>query len=221
MRKLGPFQFSEVAPFSRRSPKQLVIFLHGYGARGQNLIGLASEFAAILPDAHFISPNAAYECEMGEYDTYQWFSIAASSQQEIAGYIERGNELLENFINDQLGRFNLTEKDLVLVGFSQGAMMSIHNALRRKNRVAGVIAYSGRLLFPDALSSEICSRPKICLIHGELDQVVPFTYMDEAFTVLKNAKIDVTAHPIADLEHSINMEGIKIAMQFLADIFRI
>src|SRR5690606_32458213 len=113
-------------------PKQLIIFLHGVGADGNDLIGLAYELAKHLPDAHFLSPNAPEPFDMAPFG-YQWFSLQQYVTQsmelafEQAGKFEGAKHAappLNAFIDAQLKRFDLTEKDLLLFGFSQGCMMA-------------------------------------------------------------------------------------------------
>lgn len=202
-----------------KNPKYLVIFLHGYGANGENLIGLAPEFKRILPDAHFISPNAIQDFEGGFPNAFQWFSlyggIERKSLDSISGDIKNSNKILADFISDQLTRFNLAADKLFLVGFSQGAMMAIYQGLIAKEKPAGVIAYSGRVILPEMLGAQTISKPDICLIHGEADSVVPFTNFLEGKEILHENKIPFEAFSFAHLDHSIDFNGVKTAQKFI------
>ncbi len=200
-------------------PKYLVILLHGYGANGHNLLDLAYEFQEVLPEAHFVSPNAVQPWEGGFPDCYQWFSLYSGFDRkalsEIASDIKKSNQILAKFINDQLQRFNLEAKNLFLVGFSQGAMMAMYQSLISNQKPAGVISFSGKLITPEMLGEKIIQKPEICLIHGEADSVVPFENFLEAKKLLEQEKIPSEFHPIKNLDHSIDITGVKAARAFI------
>lgn len=206
-------------------PKNLVIFLHGYGANGENLLSLAHEFRHTVPEAHFISPNAAESWEGGFPNCYQWFSLYDQNMQrkpfdETMENIIKSNDKLSNFIDQQLDRFNLNLSDLFLIGFSQGAMMSIYQSLVRKTKVKAVISYSGRVILPELTGKEILSRPDICLIHGRKDMVVPFEHFEEGKKILAEKLIPFEAYPIDELDHSIDKSGIRYASNFINKFFK-
>ena len=211
-------QFFEAQPLSGKEPTNLVIFLHGYGSNGRDLLGLSLEFAKILPDAQFVSPNAPFDFEAPIDYGYQWFSMINTDPNIIFPKIIEANNILDQFIESQLERFSLQYKDLILVGFSQGSMMSMYNSLRRKEEIAGVIAYSGKLILPTDLSESINSKPRICIIHGKNDMVVPFENMIHAESLLRKLNIPHEVHAIEGLEHTINFKGISIAKEFLEKI---
>ncbi len=200
-------------------PKQLVLLLHGYGANGENLINLAYEFKHALPDAHFIAPNAIEPWEGGFPHAYQWFSLssgfARKNIEEMAHNIKTSHQVLGNIIDQQLQRFNLETKDLFLVGFSQGAMMALYQSFIRQQKIAGVIAFSGKLILPEMLGEKTLSKPEICLIHGESDSIVPFENFLEAQKILKENNFTFESHPIAHLDHSIDLHGVRLARSFL------
>lgn len=202
-----------------KNPKYLVIFLHGYGANGENLISLSQELKHVLPEAHFISPNAIEPWEGGFPDAYQWFSLNGGfglrNLPELADEIKNANKLLSNFIDAQLERFNLATKDLFLVGFSQGAMMSMYQGLTQESAPAGIIAFSGKLVLPEMIGQKTLSKPSICLIHGESDSVVPFENFLEAKKLLEEQKISFESHAVPHLDHSIDIHGIRAAQAFL------
>ena len=202
-----------------KNPKYLVIFLHGYGANGENLIDLAHEFKRALPEAHFISPNAIEAWEGGFPHAYQWFSLSAGFERKslaVMGQdIKRANQILGNFIDVQLARFNLTYENLFIVGFSQGAMMALYQGFIKPKTPAGVIAFSGKLILPEMLGEQTLSQPNICLIHGEADSVVPFENFLEAKKLLETQNIPLESHAIPHLDHSIDIHGIRMAQNFI------
>lgn len=209
-----------------KNPKYLVIFLHGYGSNGENLLNLAHEFKHVLPEAHFISPNGCEPWEGGFPDSYQWFSLYSDSQErksisQIAGEIKKSNKLLKNFIDAQLARFKLTPEKLLLVGFSQGAMMSIYQGLISEEKLAGIISFSGKAILPEMLGEQSTSKPEICLIHGEADSVLPFDHFLEAKKILSAQNISHEAHSFPNLDHTIDIHGVRVAQNFIKKQLRL
>ena len=204
------------------NPKYLVVFLHGYGANGENLIDLAHQFKEVAPEAHFISPNAVEQWEGGFPNCYQWFSLYDNSLRkpflETVENIKKSNIALQKFVDEQLARFNLELKDLILVGFSQGAMMSIYQSLIRNSSMKAVIAYSGGVILPENIGEKTISKPNICLVHGEEDVVVPFENFIEGVKILEDNNIPFKSHSIKGLDHSINLEAIEFGKNFLKEI---
>ncbi len=202
-----------------KNPKYLVIFLHGYGANGENLLDLAYEFKRALPEAHYISPNAIEPWEGGFPHAYQWFSLYGGMErkafEDISTNIKRSNKILQEFIQKQLDRFNLTPDQLFLVGFSQGAMMAIYQGLIANQKFAGVIGFSGKVILPELTGEKIISKPNICLIHGKEDSVVPFSFFEEGKKILTEKDIPFDSQAIDNLDHSIDIGGIRAAQKFI------
>ena len=204
----------EQAPSSGRNPKQLVVLLHGLGSDGQDLIGLAPEFSAALPDAQFVSPNAPFPCDMAPFG-YQWFSLMDRSDSKVLAGARDAEPILNHYIDSQLERFGLEDKDLILAGFSQGSMMAMHVGLRRTKSCAGVLGYSGALVGAELLEKEITSKPSVCLAHGTFDEVVPFAMMDKAEKALSEADVNVQTHACIGIGHGIAPKGLDVGKKFL------
>lgn len=200
----------ESQPASGGKPDSLIVFLHGLGSDGQDLISLAPFFAPQLPGAHFISPNAPYPCDMAPMG-YQWFSLRDWSPATMLKGAHEAAPALNLFLDAQLKRFGLPDSKLALVGFSQGTMMSLYTALRRPKPCAGVVGFSGALVGEQGVTA----KPPVCLIHGDQDMVVPFGAMALAEALLKHEGVAVTAHARPDLGHGIDPDGIDIACKFL------
>ena len=196
--------------------KRIVIFLHGLGADGNDLLSLAPMLD--LPDTHFMSPNAPFACDFGG-GGYQWFSLQDRNPERILPEIRVAEPILNSYIEAALARFNLKPKDVALIGFSQGSMMALHTAPRRTDAIAGVVGISGALFGAERLSSELKSRPPVCLIHGTHDDVVPFVAMQAAETTLRSENVTVEAHARPRLGHGIDEEGIAITAAFLRRVF--
>lgn len=201
-------------PRSGGKAKQLVVLLHGWGADGANLIDLADVFSQALPDAQFVAPNAPHVCEVNPFG-YQWFSLMDRAPEHLLEGARAAAEILNRFIDEQLKALALENKNLALVGFSQGTMTALQVALRRAPAMACVVGFSGALIAPQTLAKEIAARPPVCLIHGNADDVVPYSSLAAAEAALKEHGVDVQAHTRPFVGHSIDMEGLKIAGEFL------
>ena len=203
-------------PAEGGAPEQIVIFLHGLGADGNDLIGLSPIFQKILPGALFVSPHAPFPCEMAPQGR-QWFSI-----QDMNIRLEGVREtapLLDAFIDEILENSGLGADRLALVGFSQGTMMALHVGLRRKAAIAGILGYSGMVVGPGEMAAEITSRPPVMLIHGDADPVVPFSSLALAVEVLATNSVEVGSHVCAGTGHGIDEAGLKLGMEFLGRVF--
>ena len=207
-----------IHPLSGNKAKQLVIFCHGYGADGNDLIGLANYFQKTLPDAYFISPNAPEVCPMNPMG-YQWFDFTSNDPDLIWKKVNDAGEILNNFIDNKLNELNLTNDDLSLVGFSQGTMMSLHVGLRRNTAMSSIVGFSGRLIREDTLSDEMISKPPVYLIHGDQDPMVPCSDTINAAKILKDLDVDVQSHISPNTSHSIAQDGLEIAIKFLSSNF--
>lgn len=200
------------APHSGGKPKQLVVLLHGYGSNGRDLISLAPYWQTGVPDAIFVSPDAPFPCELGM--GYQWFSLMERTPQTMLTGTEKAAPILDKFLDNLLDKYGLEDKHMALVGFSQGTMMSLYAGPRRKNKIAGVLGYSGALVGEEGL--EAANKPPIHLIHGENDSVVPVSSYHRAVEVLSEKGFDLSGHTTPMLDHSIDGEGIESGATFLA-----
>jgi phospholipase/carboxylesterase len=214
-----PLTSFENKPASGKKAQQIVIFLHGYGSDGPDLIGLAPYFAKKLPNAHFFSPNAPQKCEMGF--GYQWFSLEDRSEASMLAGAKSAAEHLNNFIDEKKSALGLNDSDIALIGFSQGTMMALYAGLRRGKALAAILGYSGALLAPHLLKDEIKSRPELCLIHGEMDDVVPFEAFTDAMSALQKQGLMVHGYSQPNLRHGIDPAGMKIGVDFLSGVFGI
>jgi phospholipase/carboxylesterase len=200
-------------------PKSALILLHGVGSNGRDLISLAPMLADALPDTAFISPDAPFEYDMaiGYADMYQWFSLSDRAPEKILTGLRHVQPLVNNFIDSVLEKYALPASKLALFGFSQGTMTSLFVGARRADKIAGIVGCSGALLAPELLANEAVSKPDICLIHGEQDDVVPFAAMGKAEAELKGNGFSVEAHSRNGLAHSIDLQGIEFTKSFLKE----
>ncbi len=218
MSQIPPISGPSLQPVDGSEPEQLVILLHGVGADGKDLIALAPLYQRVLPRAFFISPNAPFRFDMAPFG-YQWFSIQDLQPNTRLIGVQSAAPVLDAFIDSQLSRWRLSESDLVLVGFSQGAMMALHVGLRRERPLAGIIAHSGMLVGEHMLAEEIKSRPPVLLTHGAIDEVLPVQALPLAETALRSAGVDVEAHVMPELGHGIDESTVLLDLRFLAQVF--
>jgi phospholipase/carboxylesterase len=201
--------------------KQLVVFLHGYGADGNDLIDIGRAWQALLPDAAFVSPHAAEACAQAPVGR-QWFGLTFRDPGERWRGVTAAGPILDKFLDDELARRNLPGSALALVGFSQGTMMALHVGLRRAVAPAGIVGYSGMLVLEnerDAAASVINSRPPVLLVHGDSDQVIPVQALMLAAQGLAAIDVPVEWHVSPGIGHGIDNDGLRLGGTFLARQF--
>jgi phospholipase/carboxylesterase len=201
-------------PASDGKVERLVIVLHGYGADGNDLIGLAGVWAPILPHTQFIAPNAPSPCDQNPHG-FQWFPIGRLDPEAMLKGARTAAPLLDAFIDAQLAKHKLNESKLALVGFSQGTIMALHVGLRRTTQLAGIVGYSGALAGVEALQKEIKTHPPVLLIHGDADPVVPVQALKLASDGLKQAGVTVETHISPGIGHGIDQDGVELGGRFL------
>lgn len=202
-------------PASGGAPQSMVIFLHGYGSNGDDLIGLAEYWRGALPDTVFLSPNAPEICP-GAPDGYQWWGLSNLTPGGRAAGVRKPAAGLNAFIDAKLTEYGLDEARMALVGFSQGTMMALHVGPRRTQALAGIVGFSGMLADPDELTVEVVTRPPVLLIHGDADEVLPVASLPRAKQGLEAAGLDVVTHVSPRLGHSIDEMGLRLGATFLA-----
>ncbi len=212
---------TRILDYGRRAPKSgktksLVVFLHGYGADGKDLLGLADPLADHLPDTVFVAPDAPEQSVMNPMG-YQWFPIPwidGSAEEAAAEGLHRAAGDLNAFLDKIMEEEGVSAEETVLIGFSQGTMISLHVAPRREQEFAGIVGFSGRLMEPELLADEIVSRPPILLIHGDQDDVVPPQSLPDAAEALQGAGVEVFAHIMKGTAHGIAPDGLSVALAF-------
>lgn len=216
MQKLnGPF----IAPLSGTA-KQLVVFLHGYGSNGDDLIGIGHEWREALPDAAFVSPNAPAVCDQYAQG-FQWFPIRAIDPAAIEREQHARNVLpiLNGFIDQELQKWGVDDAHLAVAGFSQGAMMAMYAMPRRKKACAAVIGYSGMIIDAEGLKAAGNVKVPVLAIHGDRDDVVipdNLAKIDEGFTA---AGYDIETVMRPGLAHGIDQFGIIRGVEFIRENF--
>jgi phospholipase/carboxylesterase len=204
-------------PPTRGAATHLVVLLHGYGADGNDLIGLSPVWQRLLPTAAFAAPNAPEPCA-GSPMGYQWFPISRLDPHEMARGVESAAESLNAFLDAELKRLGLSDDRLALVGFSQGTMMSLHVGLRRAAKPACIVGFSGMLVgAPPMLGAD---APPILLVHGDADPMIPAGALFDAATALGAAGASVQWHVSPGVGHSIDEAGLALGGTHLTLAFR-
>ncbi|MFN3641637.1 MAG: alpha/beta hydrolase [Gemmobacter sp.] len=198
----------------------MLVFLHGYGADGNDLLGLADPLAPHLPDTVFLAPDAPERCTGNPFG-HQWFPIPwldGSSEAAAAAGLDAAAADLDAWLDGAIAAEGVAADRVFLFGFSQGAMMALHVAPRRAVAVGGVIACSGRLLRPERLADDARVRPPVLLMHGDQDAVVPFEDMARAGRALDAAGFSVHGHVMRGTGHGIAPDGLSAALAFIAKV---
>lgn len=207
-----------VAPRSGQPPEQLIVLLHGVGADGEDLLGLAPILGEILPQAVIVGPNAPQRYDMGPFG-YQWFPLQDRDPDALVRGVRASAPALDAFLEAELQRYGLKDDRLALFGFSQGTMMALHVGLRRRQQPAAVVGFSGALVDPAGLADEIACRPPVLLIHGDADPVVPVQALHATAEILQAVGVPVERDVRPGLGHGIDPDGLAKAAAFLQAVF--
>ena len=203
-----------ISPFSKNKPQQIIVLCHGYGGDGKDISTLAINWQRFLPEAIFLCPNAPEICAVNPQG-YQWFDLSSDKEELILEKSLIAEEKLNTFIDQILNDFQLEPNNLALVGFSQGCMVSIQIALKKKKQISCLIGYSGKVINQKHLSDNIHSKPKIFLMHGANDTIVSPTHLLEAKEYLVNHGLKVKTKMFKNCEHRIPVEGSSLGLEFL------
>lgn len=207
-----------LAPASGRA-RNLVVFLHGYGADGNDLIDIGRAWQHLLPDTAFVSPHAPHPCGQSPMGR-EWFPLTFRDPNERWDGVHAAAPALEAFLDAELARHNLPPSALALVGFSQGTMMSLHVGLRRAVASAAIVGYSGLLVLPPDeetdITADIRSRPPVLLVHGDRDELIPVQALFMAAQALSALDVPVEWHVSPGVGHGIDQEGLRHGGEFLA-----
>ena len=210
-------------PAKSGTARQLVVFLHGYGADGKDLIDIGKQWQKLLPDTAFVSPNAPQLCA-GSPMGRQWFPLTMRDPGERWRGATAAHADIDGFLDAELAAAGLDDSKLVLVGFSQGTMMALHVGLRRKHAPAAIVGYSGVLVGPEHLAEATARTPNgepppILLVHGTGDEVIPLQAMFESGQQLADAGIPIQWHMSPGIGHGIDSGGLMHGVMFIANAF--
>ncbi|MEO1563055.1 MAG: dienelactone hydrolase family protein [Pseudomonadota bacterium] len=208
-------EFEAVLPAG--APSHLFVFVHGYGADGHDLIGLAQSFRQLYPDALYLSPHAPDPCVLNPMGR-QWFPvywIDGSDPADMGRDFAKNTRVFDAWLTEQIATAGVPSEKVILVGFSQGCMVSLEVGPRRTDQLGAILGFSGRLIDPDRLPEDKRSDPPILLVHGNADDVVPYDSLAHAEAGLLNAGLSVETHTSPGMGHGIAPDGLQAAATFL------
>ena len=207
-------EVTSILPLSKNKPRSAIVLCHGYGGDGKDISALAINWQRFLPDAIFLCPNGPEICSINPQG-YQWFDLSSEKKEIIFEKSLVAEEKLNIFLDQVLNNLQLETKNLALVGFSQGCMISIQTGIKKKEQINSLVGYSGKIINKKHLSNNINSKPKIFLMHGENDTIVSPTHLLEAKEYLKKQGINVKTKMFKNCEHRISVEGSSLGLGFL------
>lgn len=203
-----------INPISKQKPKNAVILCHGYGGDGNDISILANYWKNYLPDTIFLCPDAPEKCAVSSVG-YQWFDLMDQSKQQILTKSLVAEMKLNQLIDEVKVQNNLQANKIILGGFSQGCMISLQTGIKRKDKINSIIGYSGKIIDTEHLSKNIVSRPKVILMHGDKDEIVPINFFLEAkeFFIRNNYPVELKS--FKNCEHRIPQEGSSLGLEFI------
>ena len=205
-------------PLSKNKPKNAVILCHGYGGDGNDISILANYWRAYLPDTIFICPDAPEKCAASP-SGFQWFDLMDQTPEQVLAKSLVAENKLNKLIDEVKKNNSLKANQIIIGGFSQGCMITLQTGLKRKDKVNSVIGYSGRIIDTEHLSKNINSRPKIFLMHGDIDQVVSIDSLLEAKDFFNKNNYEIETKIFKNCEHRIPTEGSSLGLQFIKKQF--
>lgn len=197
-----------------------VILLHGYGGDGNDIAPVTINWKRFLPNTIFVCPDGPEKCLINPMG-YQWFDLNSEDEEYITNKALEAEYILRKFIEEIKSKFNLSNSNICISGFSQGCMMSINVGLSEKEKLAGILGFSGKIINKTELNNRIFSKPSTLLIHGDQDEIVPPVNLLEAKDFFERNKIDITTKMLKGCGHNIPVEASSLGLTFLKKIFNI
>lgn len=219
----------------RGIPKKLIIFLHGYLDDCSALDAKLQPFLENLQDCALHIPQAPHKCEVGK-GMRQWYSMYRFDPHyerrdvktfddflryydRMALGLEETHQYLLPYIEQTLSEYNLDYKDLVLCGFSQGAMVALYTALMGEGKVSGLVSFSGILAGWQHVMKHAQNRPDTLLIHGNSDKSLRPEALDFTQKQLQNLGCQVQTYVFNHGDHELSAEGLRAASDFIKKRF--
>ncbi|MDF1846044.1 MAG: dienelactone hydrolase family protein [Parvibaculaceae bacterium] len=199
-------------------PKWLVVFLHGLGSNGADLMSFADYWAKSMPEVAFSAPSAPTPCPDAP-GGFQWIPRLPPGHPLLFPEVENAADELQPILDQELAAAGLTPDRLALVGFSQGTLMTLHAGLRQTVPPAALLGYAGALVGRDRLAEEITCKPPVMLINGDADSIVPASAQAPALEALQAAGIVAAGKIMPGLDHSVNADALILGARFLLSAF--
>ena len=194
--------------------KSAVILLHGYGGDGKDISMLSLNWKRHMPNTIFICPNGHESCKINP-SGYQWFDLTKDDPDYILEQSIIAENKIKQFINEIKKEFNLINNQICLSGFSQGCMMSLNVGLTVEEKFLCIVGFSGKIIDQNNLKKRIKNFTDTLLIHGDIDQIVPSTYLLEAKDFLIRNSVPIKTLMIKNCEHNIPIEASSTALNYI------
>ena len=205
-------------PLGGQKPAVLIALLHGLGADKTDLMSLAEPLQMFIQvPTKVVSPDAPFPCDLSPFGR-QWFSMADAAPEKLVEGVRTAAPALRKFLMERAAEAELSIQQTILIGFSQGAMMALHIALRLEAEALGVVCCSGGLIEDHRLSSELYSRPPTLICHGKEDPVVPLSVAEETVKLLEPIKMPLEVHHFDRLAHTIDERVLAKVGAFLHNV---
>jgi phospholipase/carboxylesterase len=203
-----------INPISGKKPKNAIILLHGYGGDGKNISLLPLNWARFLPDTIFLCPNGPEKCSINTFG-YQWFDFSNENDKFIFEKSLIAENKITQYISEIKNNYELETSNICLLGFSQGCMISISVGLTLKEELNCIVGFSGRIINKKNLLNRINVKPKIFLLHGDMDSIVSPTYLLESKEFFLKIDYKIKTKLLKNCEHHIPIEASSLALEFI------
>ncbi len=194
----------------------LIVFLHGYGSSGADLMAFADYWQASMPTVAFAAPDGPARTKDGGF---QWIGKRPGTDPRLYDDAVAAQPVVDEFIDTELARLSLDATRLALVGFSQGTVMALHTGLRRGAAPAAILGYAGGLVGRDRLAADLASRPPVMLVNGDLDELAPVYSMHVAVKALTEAGVVAAGQAMPNLGHAVDADALILGARFLLSAF--
>ena len=209
-----------ISPENNEQIKNAVILLHGYGGDGKDISVLTLNWKRFLKNTVFLCPNGHEICDINPQG-YQWFDLSSNNEEYILKKSLNAEIIINKFIEEVKIKYNLSNNNVVLGGFSQGCMLSINVGVTSEDEFNCIVGFSGKIINKENLSKRITSKTKVFLLHGDMDVVVPSSNLLDAKDFLLRNKIEVDTKMIKNCDHHIPIKASSIALNYIKKNFKI
>jgi len=191
-----------------------IILFHGYGGDGKDISILTLNWKRFLPNTIFLCPDGHEKCSINP-NGFQWFDLSKEDPKYILDESIRGEKIINKFIDEVKKKYDLTNSQICLCGFSQGCMMSINLGLTCEKNFNCIVGFSGKIINKNNILKRKNSDSKMFLLHGDSDDVVSPTNLLDAKDFLIRNNIEIKTKIIKDCGHHISAEASSLALEYV------
>ena len=203
-----------IPPENNEQIKNAVILLHGYGGDGKDISVLTLTWKRFLKNTVFLCPNGHEICEINPQG-YQWFDLSKNNEEYILQKSLIAETIIKKFIEEVKIKYNLSNNNVVLGGFSQGCMLSINVGVTSQDEFNCIVGFSGKIINKENLQSRIKNKSKILLIHGDQDEIVSSSFLLESKDFFERNKFEIKTNLIKNCGHHIPIDASSMALNFI------